>query len=365
MRTLIAALCLVAFTNTWAAIGAVSEHKGTACEITRGKNKLSGVKGTDIESMDIYTTGSCSSSITFKDDTRVRINENSRLLIDDFVFDPKQSDAGKLAMKVGAGTVRYASGQIAKNNPQKVNIQTPTAAIAVRGTDFNMTVDETGASLVILVPSCKDEKDVKKYELEEQRCKVGSIEVSTLNGKVVLDQAFEATFVMSAAQPPTPPVVVNTVEGKIGNNLIIVKPVEVQRAIKEATKSKQEQENDDLEAEASRRLAQMVKESTPVEKTVKLATTYADGKPGCNPKVSVCVIWERSDAPDIQSKGKGTAFRQTDNDHYAEVKTQGYTSNTSVTIVHNDTLASAIIGDGSPGGNIVYIKQNTGVVKRQ
>lgn len=365
MRVLVAVLCCLAFTNTWAAIGTVSDHKGTACEITRGKNKLSGVKGAEIESMDIYTTGSCSSNITFKDDTKVRVNENSRLLIDEFVFDPKASDAGKLAMKVGAGTVRYASGQIAKNNPQQVNIKTPTAAIAVRGTDFNMTVDETGASLVILVPSCKDEKDVKKYELDEQRCKVGRIDVSTLNGTVTLDQAFEATFVISATIAPTPPVVVNTVEGKIGNNLIIVKPTEVQRAIREATKSKQEQENDDLEAEASRRLAQMIKESTPVEKPVKLLTTYADGKPGCNPKVSICVIWERADAPDIQSKGKGTAFRQTDNDHYAEVKTQGYTSNTMVTIIHNDAPATAIIGDGSPGGNLVYIKQNTGVVRRQ
>jgi hypothetical protein len=28
-------------------------------------------------------------------------------------------------------------------------------------------------------------------------------------------------------------------------------------------------------------------------------------------------------------------------------------------------LASAIIGDGSPGGNMVYIKQNTGVLRRQ
>ena len=55
------------------------------------------------------------------------------------------------------GTVRYASGQIAKANPQQVGIQTPTATIAVRGTDFSMTVDEVGQSLVMLVPSCKDE----------------------------------------------------------------------------------------------------------------------------------------------------------------------------------------------------------------
>ncbi len=52
------------------------------------------------------------------------------------------------------GTIRYTSGQIAKNNPQQVNVKTPTASIAVRGTDFTMTVDEAGQSLVVLVPSC-------------------------------------------------------------------------------------------------------------------------------------------------------------------------------------------------------------------
>ena len=364
MRVIVAALCLLAFTNTWAAIGTVSEHKGTNCGIERNKQKLSGEKGAGVESMDIYTTGNCVGNITFRDDTRVRINENSRLLIDDFVFDPKTSDAGRLAIKVGAGTVRYASGQIAKNNPQKVAITTPTATIAVRGTDFNMTVDESGASLVILVPSCKDQADVKKYELEENRCRVGKIDVSTLTGTVTLDKAFEATFVVSSSMNPTPPVILNTVEGKIGNNLILVKPVEIQRAIKDAGKSKREQEEDDAEAEAARRLAVMVKESAQVEKPVTLPTTYADGKPGCNPKSSVCVAWEKADAPDMQSRGKGTAYRQTDNDHYAEVKTQGYASNTVVTVVHNDALATTTLGDGSPGGNVVYIKQNLGVLKR-
>ncbi len=364
MRVILAALCLLAVTNTWAAVGTVSDHKGTNCGIERNKQKLSGEKGAGVESMDIYTTGNCVSNITFKDETRVRVNENSRLLIDDFVFDPKSSDAGKLAIKVGAGTVRYASGQIAKNNPQKVAITTPTATIAVRGTDFNMTVDESGASLVILVPSCKDERDVKKYELEENRCKVGQIDVSTLTGTVTLDKAFEATFVARANMNPTPPVILNTVESKIGNNLIIVKPTEIQRAIKDAGKSKREQEEDDAEAEAARRLAMLVKESAPVEKPITLTTTYADGKSGCNPKTSVCVIWEKANAPDMQSRGKGTAYRQTDNDHYAEIKTQGYSSNTTVTVIQNDAVATTTLGDGSPGGNIVYIKQNLGVLKR-
>jgi hypothetical protein len=364
MRVLLLALLLTLASPTWAGIGTVSDNKGTACEVERNKKKMSGVKGAEIESMDTYTTGACVSNITFKDDTKVKVTENSRLVIDDFVFDPKKSDAGKLAIKVGMGTVRYASGQIAKNNPQQVNIKTPTATVAVRGTDFTMTVDETGQSLIMLVPSCKDDNDIKTYELEENRCRVGSIVVSTSAGSVTLDKAFEATYVLSSTVNPTPPVVVNTIESKIGNNLILSKPQEVVQALKEQAKTKRDRELEDIEAEAQRRIAMKVRETNEaIENARILAMMEAAGKIGCNASTSVCVSWEKNDSSDIQSKGKGTAYRS-NVDHYAEVKTSGYDSNTFVSISHNDQYAYTIIGSGDPGGNVVNIVQKTGVLRR-
>ena len=364
MRVFLLALLLTFVSPSWAGIGTVSENKGTACEVERNKKKMPGVKGAEIESMDTYTTGACVSNITFKDDTKVKVTENSRLLIDDFVFDPKKSDAGKLALKVGMGTVRYASGQIAKNNPQQVNIKTPTATVAVRGTDFTMTVDETGQSLVMLVPSCKEESEQKKYELEENRCKVGKIIVSNDAGSVTLDKAFEATYVMSTSMMPTPPVIVNTIEGQIGNNLIIVKPMEVVNAIREQAKTKRDKDLEDIEAEAQRRISMKIKETNEANENARiLAMMEASGKSGCNASTSVCVTWEKNDSSDIQSKGKGTAYR-TNIDHYAEVKTTGYDSNTFVSISHNDQYASTFIGNGDPGGNVVNIVQKTGVLRR-
>ena len=346
--------------NAWAGIGVVSDTKGTACSIERAKQKLPGDKGAAIESMDTYVTGGCVSNITFKDDTKVKVTENSRLLIDDFVFDLKQSDAGKLALKVGMGTVRYASGQIAKNNPQRVDIKTPTASIAVRGTDFNMTVDEAGQSLVILVPSCKPGEKIKEYELEENLCKVGKIDVSTIAGMVTLDKAFEGTYVTSANLMPSPPVIINTIEGKISNNLILAKPSEIQKIGKDNTKSKREQEQEEMEADQARQLLQRIANDQ-VEKPKVLVYTFASGAAGCNPTKEVCVKWEKADAPDMQSRGKGIAFRTT-TDHYAEVKTQGYESNTTITITQDDSTSSAIIGSGEGGGNVVNIKQTTGVI---
>lgn len=363
MNVLLGVLILFFSINAWAGIGVVIDNKGTACEILRNKNKLPGLKGAEVESMDTYSTMTCVSNIKFKDDTKVRITENSRLLIDDFVFDPKKSDAGKLAIKAGLGTIRYTSGQIAKNNPQRVNVKTPTASIAVRGTDFTMTVDETGQSLVVLVPSCKEERDVKQFEMDEQRCKVGSITVSTNAGTVELDKAFEATYVASINGMPTPPVVLNIIESKLNNNLILVKPQEIQRVIDKHQKSKRELEEEDAEAEAQRQINRRIEQSRQTEETVVLPYSFADGKKGCNPSTSICFTWENPDGATIQDKGKGIAFRK-NQDHYAEVKTQGYPSNSSITIIQDDVADTAIIGSGDPNGNVIYIKQNSGVLRR-
>lgn len=361
MKALLAAALVAVSVNAWAGIGVVSDTKGSACAIERDKKSLPGAKGAEIESLDTYVTGGCQSNITFKDDTKVKITENSRLLIDDFVFDPKKSDAGRLALKVGMGTVRYASGQIAKNNPQQVNIKTPSATIAVRGTDFNMTVDEAGQSLVILVPSCRDDQKVKEYELEENTCKVGKIEVTTAIGTVTLDKAFEATYVVSATAMPTQPVVLNTIEAKISNLLILSNPPEIQRIVKDNGRARREQ--GDFEAEQARQIAQRIKDAQKDEKVSILTNTYADGKTGCNPSPSICVRWDKPEGDTQQDRGRGVAWR-TNQDHYAEIKTSGYDSNTSLKITHDDNTATTVIGSGDYGGNIVDIKQNTGVLKR-
>lgn len=160
--------------------------------------------------------------ITFADDTKVQVNENSRLVIDDFVYDPKSTKGGKLAVNVAAGTVRYASGQIAKNSPQNVALNTPTATIGVRGTDFTATVDELGASTIILLPSCPP-----GWINIERDCKTGEISVTNDAGSVVLNRPFQATKVETRSSFPTRPVIVNLVPDAINNMLIVAPPKEL------------------------------------------------------------------------------------------------------------------------------------------
>jgi hypothetical protein len=234
MKWLIAVLFVIP-TALHAAVGSITELTGTPAQIERSKAKLTANKGTGVEMNDSLSTAKTKIGITFQDNTRVQINEQSRLVIDDFVYDPKNKDAGKLGMKVALGTVRYASGQIAKNDPQKVAIKKTTATIAVRGTDFTMTVDEVGKSLIILLPSCPP-----NYKREDE-CIVGTIEVSTDAGMVILNQAFQATVAASASSPPSEPKLLDTTEGNINNMLIISPPPEVANDMRSV---QQDQTND-------------------------------------------------------------------------------------------------------------------------
>ena len=115
-------------------------------------------------------------------------------------------------------TVRYASGQIAKNSKQNVIIKTPTATIGVRGTDFSMTIDETGSSTIILLPSCDTSGN----------CYVGEIDVTSDAGQVIMNQAFQATVVETVSSRPMKPVTLDIDENLIGNLLIISKPREIE-----------------------------------------------------------------------------------------------------------------------------------------
>ena len=225
-------LPLLGTSLSYAAIGKVTEQLNTPPSIQRANQTISGAKGTGVEMNDAIKTQAGKVGITFEDDTRVQVNENSKLVIDDFVYDPK-SKAGKLGAKIALGTVRYASGQIAKNSPQNVALNTPTATISVRGTDFTASVDELGQSTIILLPSCPTDRKTRTVKDIEVNCKTGEISVETDAGIVILNQPFQATKVNSRNQAPSKPVVLNLSENAI-ESLLVSTPDEMKKDNKDS-----------------------------------------------------------------------------------------------------------------------------------
>ena len=205
-------LILFYATSLWGSIGNVDKLEGNGV-IDRNKEDITLEKELPIEQYDTVKTGNGKVGILFIDDTRVDVTQHSKLIIDEFVFDPN-TKKGKLNLSAKLGTIKYASGQIAKTSRQDIIITTPTATIGVRGTDFSMTIDELGSSTIILLPSC----DVNG------NCLVGEISVESAAGQVILNQAFQATQVFVPENPPTPPVKLNLEIDMINNMLIIAKP---------------------------------------------------------------------------------------------------------------------------------------------
>jgi len=208
-------LLLVPF-SAFAKVGEITKQVGQDGSISRDNDTIVTNEGVGINMNDAITTSKAKLELTFDDNTKVAITRQSKLVIDDFVYDAN-SGTGKLAMNVAMGTVRYASGAIARNSRENVRLRTPTATISVRGTDFTMTVDEIGRSLVILLPSCPT----------PSTCFTGEIEVSTDVGIVLLTQAFQATVVTSKDAKPTKPKILDILEQNIDNMLIISPPKEL------------------------------------------------------------------------------------------------------------------------------------------
>ena len=218
MRAALFLSALLLAGSAWANIGSVTESSGTAI-IKRGKESIAIAKGTVVETNDKIETKNGKVKIVFKDDTTVTVTESSALVIDDFVYDPK-SGAGKLGLKATAGAVRYVSGAIAKD-PKNVKINTPTAAITVRGTDFVMAVSETGGSMIMLMPTCEIEQGIN---LKGLTCGSGAIDVETPAGIVKMNRPYQATIVETAGAAPLPPITVNLNGAPVGTNLLIAPP---------------------------------------------------------------------------------------------------------------------------------------------
>lgn len=189
-------------------IGEITELRGDGA-IIRDDTIPAELKS-DIFSNDDVRTANGRLGITFIDDSQVRLTEHSKLIIDEVIFDPNPNKS-KMAMQFASGTARFITGKIGNINKQNINISTPTAQIGIRGTDFTVTVDEFGKSLVILLPDLNGLPS-------------GEIVVATAMGQVTLNKPYQSTVTSVWEQSPTKPVILDLTLDLIDNLLIVSPP---------------------------------------------------------------------------------------------------------------------------------------------
>ena len=143
-----------------------------------------------------------------------------------------------MSLKMVQGTARFASGNGQRIKKANIDISTPTAQIAINGTDFTTTIDELGRTLVILLP---DEDGVTPS---------GEIVVSNEGGSVTLNQSFQATMVSTIETPPTRSVVINNLTTSMIDNMFIVSPpTEVREAVEEQVRDDTNQDQGILDVD--------------------------------------------------------------------------------------------------------------------
>jgi hypothetical protein len=143
------------------------------------------------------------------DEEELSIIEHTRIYIDEAYYDPDPSKS-KMAIRMVQGTARFTSGRGKRINKSNVQLSTPTAEIAILGTDFTTTIDEIGQSLIILLPD------------EKTGLSSGKIIISNAGGTVTLEEAYQASIISSYDRAPSSPVVLSGIDTNMISNIFIV-----------------------------------------------------------------------------------------------------------------------------------------------
>jgi len=192
-------------------IGDIIEQTGST-QLIRDKEEIS-VTETYLPGIELYDTAETSNGrmlIEFKDKAELALTEHTSVLIDEIIYDPNPN-LSKMSLKMVQGTARFASGSLGLVNKANIDIQTPTATIGIRGTDFTTTIDEIGRSLIMLLPDDKGDPS-------------GEIIITNAGGSITLNEAYQATLVQSFDKIPEQSYVVDNINNSMIDNMFIVNP---------------------------------------------------------------------------------------------------------------------------------------------
>ena len=82
--------------------------------------------------------------VRFEDDTVLSQAENSRIVVDDYIYDREDGSNSLFMLNMVKGVMRTVTGKIAEQNPDEFKVQSPLATIGIRGTEFWVITGEDG-----------------------------------------------------------------------------------------------------------------------------------------------------------------------------------------------------------------------------
>jgi len=120
--------------------GEVEFSRGVGFAQTPGQLPRTLGKGLPLKEGDRLTTSEGSSAIIkLMDGTRMTVRPNSEIVLQQYQF-KENADNNSMVMQLLRGGLRTVTGLIAKGSPNAARIQTNTATIGIRGTDFDARI---------------------------------------------------------------------------------------------------------------------------------------------------------------------------------------------------------------------------------
>jgi hypothetical protein len=135
LRVLIFLLALVSI-GAWSADGRILSFEGDV--------RVNGEQVTAetlLNREDTITTGpSGFVKIVLSDNSVLDLDSGSEILISDYSYDIDEPSSNASKVDILAGTLRYVSGRIAKEDPENISFTAGNSTIGVRGTFISISV---------------------------------------------------------------------------------------------------------------------------------------------------------------------------------------------------------------------------------
>jgi len=106
---------------------------------------------------DRLITGRASKAqVLFDDDTIISLGENSEMVVDKYIYSPRNKQEASCSMKFATGIFRVVTGKITSINPERFKVRTRMATIGIRGCEVGFAIDDDREDVYILwLPSGK------------------------------------------------------------------------------------------------------------------------------------------------------------------------------------------------------------------
>jgi len=147
MRLLKSTLFIIVFSTLTASVSFAAEVVGKAAELSgkvmvthEGEAPKTLEYEADILLKDVIETKKDGAvKISFKDGTDLALQAGSKIMISEFVYNPKKKERNNV-VEANFGKVRLIVNKTFDKSKSKTEVKTPTAVVGVRGTDFALDI---------------------------------------------------------------------------------------------------------------------------------------------------------------------------------------------------------------------------------